>query len=121
MVKGTEFKTTFLDPHSPDIEDFSYDADVDTCYLKLSNYGGLHYADYCADGVYILVDEETQEMCGFMIEAWQKKFLKLHPDLRRAWYVMRVMSWLPDFVSRSRVPVRERQRIGTKVLSYAPC
>jgi len=78
-------QTTFVRCQDPTRVVIIYDRKLDTLFIRLDAFGGLHVAYYVADGVNALFDPGTYEVVGFMVEDWRRLFLKVHPGLRWVW------------------------------------
>jgi hypothetical protein len=86
MAEILSLKTTYLERQDPAQAEMSYQQEIDTLFIRLDPFGGLHVACYLDDGVYALYDPETREVVGFQVENWEKTFLNvLHTDLKRYW------------------------------------
>jgi hypothetical protein len=90
MADQLELRTTHLKRQDPQRAVMTYDRQLDTLYIKLDTFGGLHVAHYLDDGVYALFDPDTLEVVGFQVEAWKRVFLHQHPDLRWPWRMYRL-------------------------------
>ena len=78
-------QTTFIRCQDPACVVIIYDRKLDTLFIRLDAFGGLHVAYYVADGVNALFDPGIYEVVGFMVEDWRRLFLKVHPGLRWVW------------------------------------
>ncbi len=71
---------------APDPNDIwvKYDRETDsmTIYVTRHPVPGLHV--YMDDDTYVIVDGESHPV-GFYIEAWERRFVPAHPELRDAW------------------------------------
>lgn len=88
-------KETFGDlPHAPyvmptetpDPNDLwaNYDGETDSLTIFLSGkpVPGMHV--YVNDDVYVIVDRDSQ-VVGYFVEAWERRFLPAHDELRTLW------------------------------------
>jgi hypothetical protein len=85
MADFLNLKTTYVEQQDPSKAEMIYRKEIDTLFIRLDIFGGLHIACYLNDGVYALFDPETREVVGFQVEAWEKNFLNIHPDLQKLW------------------------------------
>jgi hypothetical protein len=104
MADPIRLKTTHIEQQDPDRVTMSYNREIDTLFIRLDAFGGLHVACYLDDGVYALFDPETMEVVGFQVENWEKAFLNIHPDLKQFWPTspepQEEMGYIVDIVKR---------------------
>jgi hypothetical protein len=90
LIQTSELKTTRLTNAAESgkrqrIFDFRYDDECDTLLiLVLQPLEGtiVHYVD---DHIGLLYEEESLEVVGLRIEAFEKAFLPLHSGVQRVW------------------------------------
>ncbi|MBN1813447.1 MAG: hypothetical protein JXA14_16540 [Anaerolineae bacterium] len=120
MADTIQLKTTYVDRQDPLKATMTYDRQLDTLYIKLDVFGGLHVAHYLCDGVYALFDPETTEIVGFQVEGWRRVFLRRHRDLRWRWYLYRSLKQLGVILTRPQLIPQPEGPILDTVKRYCP-
>lgn len=63
----------------------NYERSLDTLYVRPKSGALPGISAYIADGIYVRYDPETARVVGLQIEAFEKNFIRIYPEIEEAW------------------------------------
>ena len=62
-----------------------YDPEADSVVIYLTGEPVRAVSVYLGDDTYVKVNPKTNDIVGFHIEAWERKFIPAHPEMDSVW------------------------------------